>query len=288
MKSCLSIFLLILSFSVYGQEFSFQLIFTDAIGNIDTISLGYDLAATDSIDETFNEQNIISIPLDTSLDVRVTNEWYRRDFLSSEGTFHTKKQITNYNCTSLPFNLQTIDIHTKHWPVTVTWENSLFNDSCRNGSVLTSINPGGWWDTGSPSDLWRQILAIEDSITFTSNTDGGYNENYAYINGVGDTIPVFWQSFADSTLVYLSITKKELNEQSILVVPNPTSEVVSFIINESFGEIKIIEIYNSFGQIIMSTSEVQNVDVAKLMRGLYFVKLTYSDGVMVMTKFEKL
>lgn len=288
MKEILPILLTTLSFTVYGQQFSFQMFFTDAIGNKDTITLGYDLTATDSIDASFSEVNIISVPLDTSFDVRVTNEWYRRNNFGSPGTFHTKKQITFYNCTFTPFNLQTIDIYTKHWPVTVTWNNSLFNDTCRNGSVFTSVNPGGWWDTGSPSDLWRQVLLTNDSATFTSNNSGGFNNNYGYINSAGDTIPVFWQSFADSSLLSTGINELTTNKNSITIFPNPTSDFVTVGINKSFGEINRVEFYNSFGQVVLLSKQLNNIDIAELQSGLYFIKVTNNKGLTATTKLQKI
>ncbi len=40
-----------------AQEFSFQLKFIDAIGNTDSVTLGYDLTATNAIDPEFAESN---------------------------------------------------------------------------------------------------------------------------------------------------------------------------------------------------------------------------------------
>ena len=41
----------------------------------------------------------------------------------------------------------------KQWPVTASWDATLFEALCIEGSFLTSITPNGWWDVGSPSDL---------------------------------------------------------------------------------------------------------------------------------------
>jgi hypothetical protein len=193
MKRCyILICILTLSQIAQGQEFSFQMYFQDSAGNKDTLTMGYDINATDSIDAAFGETNIISTPLSSGLDVRITNEWYNRPQLA--GTFHTKKQIVD----SKDFPIITIDIYTNHWPV--SWDNSQFNNSCRNGSFFTSINPGGWWDTGSPSNLNKVDFISTNQVTFTSNGGYGYfNDAYEYINSSNDTIPVFWLLFGDST-----------------------------------------------------------------------------------------
>lgn len=90
-------FFLILSNIMNGQEFIFEMYFEDAIGNKDTLVIGYDINATDSIDSVFGEKNIISVPLDSLFDVRMTDVWLKKSSApipSQEyGSFHTKKQI---------------------------------------------------------------------------------------------------------------------------------------------------------------------------------------------------
>jgi hypothetical protein len=59
-----------------AQQFSFQMRFVDAVGNLDSITLGYDPAATDSLDTFMGEVNIITTPYASGLDVRTGNEWF--------------------------------------------------------------------------------------------------------------------------------------------------------------------------------------------------------------------
>lgn len=263
--------------------------FSDAIGNKDTITLGYDNLATDSIDATFGETNIISLPLDTTLDVRVTNEWRRRFYYGLPGTFHTKKQILFYNCHDylLIPNISEIDIHTKHWPVTVTWDSLLFNDTCRNGSVFTSVNPGGWFDTGSPSNLWRKELMLNDSATFTTNNSGSGNDWYSYINNGGDTIPIFWQVFADSTLFYLSTNDITNIQQKIKVFPNPTTQNISVQTTQQFGNILSIDIMTLLGQLVLTSQSTSNIDLSHLDNGIYIMTVTNAKGDRLVTRILK-
>ncbi len=52
--------LLVLSWNSSSQEeFSFTLYFEDAIGNKDSLILGYDELATNGEDEEFGEENVI-------------------------------------------------------------------------------------------------------------------------------------------------------------------------------------------------------------------------------------
>ena len=113
-------FLLLLSQLAIGQEFSFKMYFEDAIGNKDTLELGYDVNATDTIDAILGEINIIGIPLDSVFDIRISDAYWNNNV----GTFQTKKQIVqSNNCRALSFI--TIDLKCNNWPVTATWDNSV-------------------------------------------------------------------------------------------------------------------------------------------------------------------
>lgn len=269
-----------------AQEFSFQMNFIDAIGNTDSITIGYDINGTDTIDGLFGENNIIGIPLDTGLDVRITNEWYNRNFLITPGTIHTKKQIIHNECGNW-FSVQGIDIRTTHWPVTATWNNSLFNDTCRNGSVFTGIPPGGWWDVSCPSDLYRKELLFYNSATFTTNTTSSFNPAYVYVNNGGDTIPVFWQTFGDSTLLTLS-TNDILNvKQKLEVFPNPTTEKISLKVPKQFGKLISVEIFSSLGQLTLKTKITADLNLSFLEKGIYLIVVTNESGEKLLARMLK-
>ncbi|MBK6546222.1 MAG: T9SS type A sorting domain-containing protein [Saprospiraceae bacterium] len=286
-KSLLLITTICYFITAQGQLFSFKMFFIDAIGDKDTITLGYDLLATDSIDLTFGEINKISTPLDSRLDVRITNEFYNRTRFNMPGSYHTKKQIIYYYCPVFKYeNIQTIDIHTKHWPVTATWNNSLFTDSCRNGSVFTSFNPGGWWDVGSPSNLRQQVLGEKDSVTFSSNTFGGYNENYSYIKGL-DTIPVFWLGIGNEYILYTSINEISKKDTQLKAFPNPTTGNLTVEVAQDFGNINSIQIFSSTGNQMMISKTTHEPNISQLEKGLYFILITNEKGKTLCTRILK-
>ncbi len=277
----LFLLIIILSFAsmIFSQQFSLPIYFQDAIGNKDTIILGYDNNGTDSIDAALGETNIISVPLDSSLDVRITNEWLKRNKFYTIGTFHTKKQIVNNSCGSW-LSLITIDIYTKHWPITASWDSSLFNNYCLNGSVLTSVNPRGWWETGSPSNLLRVELKNYNKVTFTSNVDAIYNNNYAYINSTDDTIPVFWQMFADSTLLLLNVNKIK-GISSFRAFPNPADDYLNIETGRNFNEF-LYKIYDIVGKEVYSciiNTPNKQINVSSFHDGVYIQKLISRDHV---------
>lgn len=255
--------------------------FKDAMGNRDTLTLGYDTAATKLIDAAFGEVNIIGVPLDSVFDVRITDEsiWGGQQ----QGTFHTKKQITYYDCDSPSYNLQSIDIKAKYWPVTTTWNKSIFNDSCKDWSYFSSFAG----DLGGPSNLGMAMLVNKDSVTFTSNADAGWGGFFSYINNTNDTISVFLQSFADSITAIQSV--KELPKiKGIKVFPNPATNSISISLDQSFGVSTTICLYNMYGRHVLSTSQKENIDVTNLPSGLYLVRVSDKYGRIQTVKFQKI
>jgi hypothetical protein len=278
--------ILMLSQIAWGQEFSFQMNFQDSAGNKDSLTLGYDVTATDSIDASFGETNIISTPLSAGLDVRVTNEWFKRNLSSpTTGTFHTKKQMVDKDF----FPFINIDIFTNHWPVTASWDNLQFNNNVRNGSIFTSINPGGWWDTGSPSNLYKVDFKSTNQVTFTSNIsvfNGFFNDNYAYINGSNDTISVFWLAFGDSTSFPTGINKT-MNLEDIKIYPNPVTNYLNIQSTEPNLKIAQIQLFDLSGKEQQIELTDDPVNLEGIPEGMYFIRLTLQNGQTVMKKIIK-
>jgi hypothetical protein len=269
-----------------GQQFSFKMFFTDAIGNKDTLTLGYDTKGTEFIDLSFGEENIIKVPLDSNFNVRISDAF----FSHGNATFQTKKQILPDSCDGWWFPVVTIDIKCKNWPITATWDNLLFDTDCRKGSVFTSFHPGGWWDVvGFPSNLSRVELANQNSVTFTSNYNPslGYDSNYAYINSSEDTIPVFWMAFGDMSILHLSVDELSVSENLMKVFPNPTSEKISIQIPIQFGTIKRIDIFSVLGQLVKTTKNVIDINIAQLDKGVYFVGVANEKGEKLWTRMIK-
>ena len=161
----------------YSQEFKMKLWFQDAVGNKDSIELGYDLLATDSIDSQYGETNSITTPWSNNFEVRISNEWKNRFNNNQSGTYHTKKQIVKKQLCSIPHSVTAIDIKAQHWPVTVSWDSTLNFTDCYNSSLLTSVMPYGWWDTPG----FISLFANSSKKTFMPN-ELYFNNYYKYIN----------------------------------------------------------------------------------------------------------
>src|SRR5690554_2703518 len=265
----------------FGQqtpEFSFDLYFEDAAGNKDTITLGYDSNATDTINVQFNEVNILGQSIDTNLlDVRLSNNIIEGVNYSNPDWFQTKRKIVPYNCMDNMSSVWAIEIHTKSWPVTVECDSSSFHyytDSCRKESIMTSIDPGGWFDVGSESDLGIFYFYENAAKTFTPNFDSSNNYesggNYFDVNG--NRISRFWMVFAKD-LGYMHDTlgvSKQLYEK-IKVYPNPFTNEITI---ENLPKKAIVKVYNLQGEEIEIKREEQSIYIQDYPKGLYILSIT--------------
>jgi hypothetical protein len=278
------IFITLTNIKLMCQDFSFELVFQDAIGNKDTITLGYDANASDSVDTNFGEVNIISSEIDSIFDVRISDEWNARMWrYDSSGNYHLKKQIINGDCgegTAI-----SIDIKCKDWPVSATWNSTLFNDTCRSGSVLTSVPPGGWWDVGSPSDLFRAELRNENQVTFSPNWDGYVNENYAYINNQQDTISVFWVVFAKSSFLTSAI-HAPIYQDKLNLFPNPTNGKIQ-ISGIQTDQIEQIDLFDISGKKHNINWSSKTMNISNLEDGVYFFQFKLKDKSLITRKMIK-
>ncbi|MBU1008977.1 MAG: T9SS type A sorting domain-containing protein [Bacteroidetes bacterium] len=265
-----------------GQEFSFSMYFEDAAGNKDTLVLGYDVNGTDGIDPDFGEIDLSGTPLNPLFDVRISDGFWN----DGVPKVQTKKQIiANNSCTG--FSLITIDIVTNAWPVTAHWDAVLFEDTCRNGSVFTSMHPGGWWDVGSPSNLERADLANIDEVTFTSNLiENDFDPNYAYINEQLDTIPVFWQTFADSTLLTLGMTEWN-HHAAVQLFPNPAYESVRIANTSGTQAIVQLTAFDLTGRQMDIRFSNGQLDVSAWKTGIYMLQIALADGGRVSRRLLK-
>jgi hypothetical protein len=207
MKKLLLIFFVLPIYLTAQEEFSFQLYFEDALGNRDTVTVGYDENATYGIDTAFGEEDIISLPWLNPCEVRIT------DFPK---TFHTKKQIFPNHCGENWGNWYPMAIHVKNpqFPLNISWDYTIFQNECIIGSVLANVPLHLWFD------LYRTAYFMKGSneITFTNIPLNNFYLNYI---DPADSLPVysFWLRFADSSLITLDTDILDVNK--IDIYPNP-------------------------------------------------------------------
>ena len=266
----LAFFCLSTSFIISGQNYSFNIYFEDSAGNKDTLEFGLNPQASIGIDEQFNEVNIIGEPFESGLDVRIMDRWLQ--FTRGASTsYHTKKQVVPQQ-----LDILNIIVKTDHFPVTAFWDNqALVPLDSIGGSIMTSINPGGWFDTASPSDMGTIPLRQLDSVTFTSNLDEEYDEDYAYI--FQDTVPTYWFTFAPADfLVSNDVLSGNVNT-SFTIYPNPSGGNI-FVEGQGIEDIKKLLLFDDQGLLIEST-EFNTLDLGRYSPGIYFVQVITRNGL---------
>jgi hypothetical protein len=282
MKNLILLFFLFFLSSnlVKAQEFYFVLNFEDNAGNRDYLWFGYDKSATDSIDEQFQEINIIDSVMNDKLDVRFSDY-----LMNNPASFQSKIQITLRNNFGHWPTVSTIEIKCENWPVRASWDSFLFDNMEYNGSVFTSWYPGGWFDCSSGySDLSVVFLKDQNEVVFTKNYSDGYvGDRTSYLNNHGDSISLYWITLADRSIV----EKKEFKENQVKIFPNPANDLLYFenrLQNESFDKCII---YSISGMIETCSDVVSPLNISDLKSGIYYIELSSGNGRKHYSRFIK-
>jgi hypothetical protein len=168
---------------------------------------------------------------------------------------------------------------------------SLIYLECSN-NLLTTLNAGAAYDldrldcsSNLLTSLFIKNTSHESSLTFSTNPNLNYIcvdsiqllqvENLVNTYGITDCLV--------DTACALSSDSFELSP--ITVFPNPASTFLHIDSKEKCT-ITSINIYNSFGQLLLKLGDVHQIDVSGLAVGTYFIRLI-SDFGTYNTKFLK-
>lgn len=301
---------------LYGQNQPFFLTtmyFEDAVGNIDTIEVGYDTAGG-----KFNKdwgEVLNNSPFDSIFDVRAVhyNEFFDREpngpyYLIQKRIVGEAENITNFPCTIGKGIL--FFIKSKFQPVTIRLKDSLdfLKVSCKNQN----------WSFFTPDNLYSRLLPAEWLRThprYGCINDGPYifypnpivrpefEDPYFLIHpsegipqdsifgvALGSGFKSYW---CDPTFVGVEERLEvDGNLSYFRLYPNPAKNYINIqnILNLS---IRTISIYNSNGLLIdrnYTETERQKITLPldKYVSGVYFVRVNYLNGNQSLEKFIKL
>jgi hypothetical protein len=84
----------------------------------------------------------------------------------------------------------------------------------------------------------------------------------------------------DSIDVFSPVGIDEINNESeyIHIFPNPTSTRINLQIPIHFGQPKLIEVYSSIGELILTNGNSLELDLIKFQEGIYFIVVTNERG----------
>lgn len=270
-----NLFLLIVFFIQfsYGQEFSFQMFLEDATGQKDTLVFGYDADATDSIDASFGETDISTVPFDDNFEARIIEFDFSSVelFLTDTSSFHTKKQIKAKACNEEDFPLvSAVHLSKAQYPVKVYWESNLFDDACLGQSLITDWHPGGWFDAAFDGEQGPFYMQEHDTAEFSETT-------HKFISESNDTTGVLFFTMASVNNVIASIPDAESVEW-FDVYPNPTSGLIYIESMKSEKEISHIALYNLAGEQINIRRNNNSLNLKALPKGAYLIVVKFDDG----------
>lgn len=262
---------------VAGQEFSFSMYFEDAVGNKDTLVLGYDPAATNGINLQFGEENICYEPFIKDLDVRtgIIKEYYWHP-----DTFLTKKHIMPKTCNIAVYPPPGyIYIYCKHFPLKISWD-PVFNNDCNKYSFITDWYPGSWFDAAAGGEQGPFFMKDSASVTFSHlNIYGGVEDLLSY-NGAKLNMLYYSLWYSPN----LSSTRKILPEK-LVIYPNPVKDIL--YIQTGNSEFEFAKIRDLTGRIILFSSN-NPIQVSSLPKGTYLLELTIKNSQNVLIhKFIK-
>jgi hypothetical protein len=246
MKKLIILILLFPNIFFSQEEFSFELYFEDALGNKDTLVLGYDPLATDSIDVAFGEVNIINQPWNSVFEVRTANDDFFQDLF-----FMLKKDVRNHD-NVIPILIKKPDDYLK-----ITWDAIPFQN---NQTILGSAFMN---DVGTISHLSldsEYIIDSSNSFMFPNHHINGQSLNLIYLH--------FSEGF---------VSIEENQNKYLQIFPNPTSSVLNVEVSEEFlgGELKIFDILGN--QVWIETIKSNRFAIdnfANLTEGVYTILLS--------------
>jgi hypothetical protein len=309
MKTKIATLLTVLPMWLCAQQnalFETTIWFTDAMGNTDSVVVGYDPDAEwESLNPQFGEV-LIDAPFDSVFEVRASfdNGWH----LAANKLF-TKKKITRarerdwipYPCLSIsPLG---IHIYARHYPVTVTWDREIFQTQCQTRSFLASHTTDGHmegWFFNIPGILEYTQCMAEDSTYTVNGTDDPWEWYNRYAttltNDSSAETSVLQLRFLDASAfggtvspcpVIVSVDQVP-KEHALQVFPNPASEGVRVAMSEgaSFTEDLQVRLYSATFQEVRqhtwsASSPYLDLSLAGVPPGLYFIEVRDRTGRLV-------
>jgi hypothetical protein len=248
--------------------------FEDAIGAKDTLVFGYDPTATDSIDLSFQEINIISQSWSNQFEARIIvlnspSAFGFEEYANVPEVGHLKKQIKKEDCLDQSLYISMIQLKNVVYPVSVMWDNTLFIDQCRSNSIITDWHPAGWFDAviGNNPQLPFELNYV-DSASFTHTSIHNINSNE-------DTLDVLFFALGNENQVFVGLD--EHKKMGLNIYPNPSNDHLNIETNGN-QNIKSIALLDIDGKQIYIKMISNKFDIKELSSGIYFIKVHFESG----------
>ena len=287
--------------TAYAQQtaqFETTFYFEDAMGNRDSVVVGYDTLATRDIDSEFGEEEILS-PFDSIFEVRAGHyTWPWSEKLSKkiiETGFPASGPSAPENCYS---GLRImIYIWAKHQPVKVWWNRATFSARrCYRGSALLNHVLDEVAGPIAPQDIPPEYvcLAVEDSAYFDLSEEhliDGVLFTEQRINIEKEVQSLGPQTiyglrfraaatpFDYSPCYWVTSARAESAAESAFLFPNPASSTIYFSLPEGV-EALYWQLFSINGALLQEQREAgaEEVELSGLPAGFYQLLVQGSGG----------
>lgn len=293
----------------------------DAIGNQDSVVIGYDLDDIPFDTAQFHEI-LDNSPFDSTFGVRVVQRsWEMIYHYPHEGDAYKRLITDAETAVNAPWctlgGSSILLIHAKHQPITLYWDRAAFDPAyCQENAYFSPdktphlIEPSDWIDSGGP--IIFSCAAKADSMVYTLNPnwswDGDLNHSPFWplfsmreIEGIGvDTVVgiglefVFGNYYSPCRLVSDTETPMSLPDFGFKVQPNPSNGVFK-VRNERGVSVQRVRLFDSLGRLVWEQAaplggqdEFLECQANGLSPGLYYAVLTWRDGYESVRKLVKM
>lgn len=269
-----------------AQQFSTQFYFTDTLGNQDTVTVGFDPAATRGVDADFGEVDIRNIPFSNTLDVRTAQ--FGEGALSCEpnnGPFSQnidddnelmlnsgKKDIVGGVCDmgdlklGLFLNTTAFIFKNNALPVRISWDSLVYEEACFKKSILTDWLPSLWFDSSCDG-----IIIFNDTLDRDQDLWVNIPTPLQMIDRFGDTLSIVHFAFRDNLIS--SIEKVAL--PTFQTFPNPAQNQLTIQLPDTKN--RSWQLLNLHGAIVRKGTfhtAVEQIDLQEITNGIYFLQIT--------------
>lgn len=253
-------------------QYKFTLRFEDALGNRDSVIMGFDDRISKFYNPEFGETNIAKVPFDSVFEVRGGD--------SGEKDFQSKTVIGAYfqwMCDDAFANYQMVSLRAKHFPVTMSWDSAYFQDNyCLEKSLITRTF--GYVLSPDFFDPKATYMARTSSLRITRThlqyTDEGWLTTNVFDmeNGTRDTVYNFFVGISPFDRI---IGTSETSDLPLQLSPNPAGQTLRIKVPETGGDDLRLLLCDIHGRVVLAqqVSAHQEVllDVERLLPGLYIV-----------------
>ncbi len=164
-----------------------------------------------------------------------------------------------------------------NWDICFDTHSDISNYFYSIGTTPTATNVLGWTDNFAFSSVTNNTLTLTIGSTYYFNVKA--------LNGAG-----LYTSVISSNGILVSTTvglKDLLNSKEVMLYPNPTNGIINI---KSKTNIVNIAILNNLGQIVKTVSNANTIDfidIRDFVKGIYYVRITNSDGANAVEKIIK-